>query len=51
MTGRIERHGTNRHRGRKAYTEEQLREMIRKSTIKVGETDKEDYGTEQGTDY
>ncbi len=48
MTGRIERHGTNRHRGRKAYTEEQLREMIRKSTIKVG--DKEDYGTEQGTD-
>lgn len=50
MTRRIERHDTNRHRGRKAYTEEQLREMIRKSTIKVGAADKEDYGTEQGTD-
>ncbi len=50
MARRIERHSINRHRGRKAYTEEQLREMIRKSTIKVGETDKEDYGTEQGTD-
>jgi hypothetical protein len=50
MARRTERHGINRHRGRKAYTEEQLREMIRKSTIKAGETDKEDYETEQGTD-
>ena len=50
MARRIERHSIVRHRGMNAYTEEQLREMIRKSTVRVAETDKEDNGTEQGTD-
>lgn len=39
MARRTEEHGIARNHGKKAYTEEQLREMIRKSTIKAGETE------------
>ena len=50
MARRIEKPRTTRNHVCKRYSEKQLRERIENSTIRIEETDKQNNGTEQGTD-